>query len=67
VVVKEIKNNQAHLLGVSPMFMDFYLNIDKDSFTGTWLHDFNVKGIPEDDEYWKARKIKGNKTRKNSN
>jgi CubicO group peptidase (beta-lactamase class C family) len=59
VVVTEIKNNQAHLVGVSPMFMDFYLNMDKDSFTGIWLHDFNVKGIPEKDEYWKPRLIEG--------
>lgn len=61
VVVTDIKNNQVHLVGVSPMFMDFYLNVDKGSFTGTWLHDFNVKGIPEDDEYWKPRVIEGKK------
>jgi CubicO group peptidase (beta-lactamase class C family) len=59
VIVTGIKNNRAHLIGVTPMFIDFYVNLDKDSFTGTWLHDFNVKGIPEDDDYWKPRAIKG--------
>jgi hypothetical protein len=59
VIVTGIKNNRAHLIGVTPMFIDFYLNLNKDSFTGTWLHDFNVKGIPEDDDYWNPRAIKG--------
>jgi hypothetical protein len=43
------------------MFIDFYLTFDGDSFSGEWLHDFNVKGIPEDDPYWKPREISGKK------
>ncbi|NQZ78061.1 MAG: hypothetical protein HRT61_18450, partial [Ekhidna sp.] len=47
------------LTAVSPMFIDFYLKQEEDAFEGIWLHDFNVKGIPEEDNYWKARKING--------
>ena len=52
-------NKQAHLIAVSPMFIDFYLTMEDDQLSGYWLHDFNVKGLPENDEYWKARRISG--------
>lgn len=51
-----------HLIAVSPMFIDFYFNLDGDQLEGIWLHDFNVKGIAEEDEYWKARSIRGEKS-----
>ena len=42
------------------MFIDLYVTTLKDNaFTGYWLHDFNTKGIPEKDPYWKPRKIDG--------
>lgn len=50
-----------HLIAVSPMFIDFYLKPDDDQIKGIWLHDFDVKGIPEPDEYWRARGIEGEK------
>lgn len=62
VVLAGIKNNEYHLVSVSPMFIDLYVTIDGDSFSGTWLHDFNVKGIPETDPYWKPREIQGEKS-----
>ncbi len=48
-----------HLIAVSPMFIDFYFKLDGDKLEGTWLHDFNVKGVPESDPYWQERKIVG--------
>lgn len=59
IMLSDFKNNQAHFVAVSPMFIDFFLTFEKDTFTGTWLHDFNVKGIPEDDTYWNASTIEG--------
>jgi CubicO group peptidase (beta-lactamase class C family) len=61
VVVSNIQNNKVHLVAVSPMFIDFYLEVDGNKFKGEWLHDFNVKGIPEQDDYWKPREIIGSK------
>ncbi len=52
-------NDSLHLIAVSPMYIDFYLKVNGDQLEGVWLHDFDVKGIPETDEYWKARKING--------
>lgn len=62
VVVSTFKGNKVHCIGVSPMFIDFYLEFRDNEFKGEWLHDFNVKGIPEKDEYWNPRKITGIKT-----
>lgn len=59
LVVVKLENDKVHCVGVSPMFIDFYLELRNNEFTGKWLHDFNVKGIPEKDEYWKPRKIIG--------
>lgn len=61
VVVSNIQNNKVHLVAVSPMFIDFYLEFKNNEFKGEWLHDFNVKGIPEKDDYWKSREIIGSK------
>ena len=61
VVVSNFQNNKVHLVTVSPMFIDFYLEVDGNKFKGEWLHDFNVKGIPEKDDYWKPREIIGSK------
>lgn len=61
IIVANVENNIIHLVAVSPMFIDFYLEFKDNGFTGEWLHDFNVKGIPEKDEYWKPRKIYGSK------
>ena len=61
IVIASVENNIVHCIAVSPMFIDFYLEVDGNEFKGEWLHDFNVKGIPEKDEYWKPRKIKGTK------
>ncbi|MBO6829872.1 MAG: hypothetical protein JJ876_09975 [Muricauda sp.] len=51
------------MIAVSPMFIDMYVTLtDNDkAFTGHWLHDFNIKGIPEKDPYWAPRKIDGSK------
>lgn len=59
LIVINQDGNKIHCVAVSPMFMDFYLVIDEDAFSGEWLHDFNVKGIPEEDDYWKKREIIG--------
>ena len=61
IVVATIENNKAHCIAVSPMFIDFYLEFKNNGFNGIWLHDFNVKGIPEKDNYWEPRKINGSK------
>ncbi|MEQ8241459.1 MAG: serine hydrolase [Cyclobacteriaceae bacterium] len=59
IVLTEFSDNQAHLVAVSPMYIDFFLTINGNSFQGEWLHDFNVKGVPEKDDYWKPRAIVG--------
>ena len=59
ILVSEINDNQVHLIAVSPMFLDIFLTINGGSFEGKWLHDFDVKGVPEEDEYWKPRPIIG--------
>lgn len=62
IVLTEIANNRAHLVAVSPMFIDFYIELNgANSFDGIWLHDFNVKGVEELDEYWNPRNIIGKK------
>ena len=61
IVVATIENNKAYCIAVSPMFIDFYLEFKNNEFNGVWLHDFNVKGIPEKDNYWEPRKINGSK------
>ena len=61
VVLAQTDGTDAHLIAVSPMFIDFYLSFENNSFKGTWLHDFNVKGVEEEDDYWLARKIEGEK------
>lgn len=61
IIVTNVSNDTLHLIAVSPMFIDFYLVFNKNSFDGIWLHDFNVNGIPEEDEYWAKRKIVGNR------
>lgn len=64
IVLTDIENTSVHLVAVSPMFIDFYIQlVDDNSFKGEWLHDFNVKGIEELDEYWDARSITGTKRR----
>lgn len=65
VILADLCDKKAHLIAVSPMFIDFSIDIEYDTFKGVWLHDFNVKGIPEKDDYWKARKIKGLKVKDN--
>ena len=57
VVVSKVKNNNFHLTAVTPMFLDIYLTINEDEGHGVWLHDFNVNGIPETDDYWKPRNV----------
>lgn len=59
IILTGIDNNEYHFVGVSPMYFDLYATFDKDSFSGRWLHDFNVKGNPEIDSYWKPRAIEG--------
>lgn len=61
LIVISRDGNKMHCVAVSPMFIDFYLEFYEDGFTGEWLHDFNVRGIPEEDEYWKKREITGTK------
>jgi hypothetical protein len=61
VILTDIDDNKAHLMAVSPIFIDFFLRFEENTFSGIWLHDFNVKAIPEEDEYWKARAIEGKK------
>jgi hypothetical protein len=39
------------------MSFDVYLTRNDKKLKGYWLHDFNVKGIPEEDEYWNAREM----------
>ena len=59
VILSGVKDNQFHLVAVTPMFLDIYLtlNEDKDVGKGIWLHDFNVNGTPEPDVYWKPRAL----------
>jgi hypothetical protein len=57
IILADIDDNNAHLIAVSPMFIDIFLKFEENTFSGIWLHDFNVKGIPEEDEYWKPRTI----------
>lgn len=59
ITVSTIKGDKVHLIAVSPMFIDLYVTLKDNAFTGYWLHDFNTKGIPEKDPYWKPRKIDG--------
>lgn len=63
IMVSTIQGDQVHMIAVSPMFIDMYVTLtDNDkAFTGHWLHDFNIKGIPEKDPYWAPRKIDGSK------
>ena len=61
VIVTKIDQETVHLIAVTPMFIDLYLQVSGHQLNGYWLHDFNVKGIPEVDDYWKARKIIGEK------
>jgi hypothetical protein len=61
VLLSEMNGNQAHLIAVTPMFIDFFITLKENTFSGTWQHDFNVKGVPESDEHWKARSIKGHR------
>lgn len=61
IVLTDINGNEAHLVGVSPMFMDFFITLHGNSFEGEWLHDFNVKGISEEDSYWNPRAFFGKK------
>lgn len=58
-ILTDFKNTRAHLIAVSPMYMDFFLTFKNKHFEGVWLHDFNVKGFSTQDKYWKARTIKG--------
>lgn len=67
VLVSDIKDHKVHLIAVSPMFMDIYLDVNEDSISGEWLHDFYVKGVGEEDPYWKARKLFGRRTAKSGN
>ena len=61
ILVTKSEGNQIHLVAVTPMFIDFYLDVENDNFEGQWLHDFNVLGVPETDDYWKTRRIVGNR------
>jgi CubicO group peptidase (beta-lactamase class C family) len=61
VLLSEMNGNQAHLIAVTPMFIDFFITLKENTFSGTWQYDFNVKGVPESDKYWKARSIKGHR------
>lgn len=62
IVLAGIQSNEYHLVGVSPMFIDLYVTLQGNNFSGTWFHDFNVKGVPESDPYWKRREIQGKKS-----
>lgn len=61
IILTNIENNEYHFVGISPMYFDLYANFEKNSFSGTWLHDFNVMGESEIDPYWKPRTIEGEK------
>ncbi|RZS92464.1 serine hydrolase domain-containing protein [Aquimarina brevivitae] len=62
ILLAESTDNKIHLIAVSPMFIDFYIELTDNHFTGQWLHDFNVNGTPEDDPYWLPRSIEGTKS-----
>jgi CubicO group peptidase (beta-lactamase class C family) len=55
VVLTGVQQNQFHLMAVTPMFLDIFLTVNGDEGNGIWLHDFNVNGTPETDNYWKPR------------
>lgn len=59
VILTNARNDTLHFIAVSPMFIDFFITIDDDLLNGYWLHDFNVKGIPEEDDYWAPTEING--------
>ncbi len=67
VMVSDATDPQVHLIAVSPMFMDIYIKVRGDSIEGEWLHDFDVKGVPEVDPYWKARKLYGRRSVRRGN
>ncbi|QSE95936.1 serine hydrolase domain-containing protein [Fulvivirga lutea] len=57
-IVYRNPDGQFRIVAVTPMFLDMYLTLDGNTLTGHWLHDFNVNGKPEQDDYWKPRDIK---------
>jgi len=59
VMLANAANDTIHLIAVTPMYMDLYLSVEGDRMDGYWLHDFNVKGIPEKDPYWEPRMLEG--------
>lgn len=61
VALTKYEDDQIHLIAVSPMYIDLFITTNGNAFTGEWLHDFNVKGVLEEDEYWEPRVIVGEK------
>ena len=61
LILAESANDTIHLIAVTPMFLDMFISVGENKFQGYWLHDFNVKGIPEEDPYWVPRDIVGEK------
>ncbi len=61
VILSEKTGSTYHLVAVSPMFIDLYITLENGTLKGEWLHDFNVKGIPEEDDYWAPNEIEGTK------
>jgi CubicO group peptidase (beta-lactamase class C family) len=53
------QQGKLQLTAVTPMFADFFIEPDEKTFTGYWLHDFDVKGIGEQDDYWLPRTVSG--------
>lgn len=49
-----------HLVAVTPMFDDFYLNLNDSELEGYWLHEFNVDGTTPD-ENWGPYPVAGKK------
>jgi CubicO group peptidase (beta-lactamase class C family) len=51
-------NGKDWICAVSPMFLDIYLNECDEGFSGEWLHNFRIKGSPNEVEpYWRSRPI----------
>lgn len=48
----------AWFVAVSPMFLDLFLIEEDDMISGKWMHDFRIKGDPDElDAYWEPRPV----------
>jgi len=66
IVLVAVDNTRFHFTAVSPMFLDLYLTIEGDKASGVWLHDFNINGVADTDDYWKPRAVTAKRAHSNN-